>query len=140
MKPTKRQLKNCSERLHVSNKSSKFSPIGINLKRKYEMNDLTGEDAFDRTLEAAMESRASANNELDRRHDAESRLRAVQTELHQALSKVEALAGQQARALPKLAELWQAARAVTNSNAPEGLERLRAALAAAADHCDEIPF
>lgn len=113
------------------------------------MSDLDGEEAFDRVLESAMESRSNANKERDQRLDAESRLRAVQTELDKALSRAETLQTQQQRALPKLAELWQAARDFSNLyglNA-EGMrahsaerERLLAALAAAVDFYDEIPF
>jgi hypothetical protein len=115
------------------------------------MSDLTGEEAFDRLLTAVIDGasdlrkvqqeRDFLKDEIRQAEIAAAKAQSAQQDSEAVRSNLQA---EQARALPKLAELWQAANAVVRFTAPEGeeraVERLRIALKAAADHCDEIPF
>lgn len=109
------------------------------------MSELTGEDAFDKVLDAAMTARADMMREADKRHDAENRLRDAAARESDAVRLAQGLERQKNEAAPKLSELWQAsdalAEAATHGNPlPDMLKRLRAALDAAAGPCDQPPF
>ncbi len=112
--------------------------------------DLTGEDAFDKLLEAAMDSHFNARQATERQHAAEARAKEAEGVAIDAQAQVRFLRLEKETALPKLAELWQAAKDAsdyrTTAGAKDGAEiatimkRLRTALEAASGHCDEIPF
>ncbi len=110
-------------------------------------SELTGEDAFDRVLEAAMDGRAELRLERDSRYQAESKLSAAATRVDNAEGRLSVLEREKKSALPRLAELWQAANAVSEASGlgdviamMEPMTRLREALKKAANDCDEIPF
>jgi phage shock protein A len=51
------------------------------------MNDLSGEDAFDKVLEAALDAHHNARRAVDLQHAAESQLRGARDDLAKALSR-----------------------------------------------------
>ena len=114
------------------------------------MNDLSGEDAFDKVLEAALDAHHNARHAVDLQHAAEAIASAAERHDDRARGEVERLERERKLGLPKLSELWNAAKAVsdfqiTNVNdvgvlANDLMVRLRSALDAAADFCDHIPF
>lgn len=116
------------------------------------MSDLNGQDAFDRLLEVALDSRVSVVVAADARDRAQQAQREVERLAEQRFNKINELEGEKKRSLPKLAELWLAADQVRQQVAAgdqvgnhvvahsECMERLRTALAEANDACDQIPF
>jgi hypothetical protein len=121
---------------------------------------LSGQDAFDKVLEAAMDAHVNVREATRRQHEAEQRARdatSAATDAHALQHEAETerakLQAEHSEALPKLAELWQAAKAVSDfwtSNPASAsrlvaatgplMERLHNALEAAANYCDDIPF
>lgn len=111
------------------------------------MNDLDGETAFDKVLEAAMEARAdvriardSETSAIRRTQQAEELLRSTQGQLMQAKAETR-------DALPLLSELWLAAQNALDTLSSQGIpdaeqarKRLKDALGKAAINCDQIPF
>jgi hypothetical protein len=115
------------------------------------MSDLSGEDAFDKVLEAALDAHHNARHAVDLQHAAKAMASAAERHADRARGEVERLEREKKNGLPKLRELWDAAKAVsdfrtTNVNddtvvlANDLMVRLRSALDAAADFCDQIPF
>jgi uncharacterized membrane protein YqiK len=120
---------------------------------------LSGQDAFDKVLEAALDAHVKAREAVRKQHEAEERSRdatSAATRAHSIQHEAEAerskLQAEASKALPKLAELWQAAKSVddtirvcysngsTITPASDCIKRLRDALEAAAGYCDDIPF
>jgi hypothetical protein len=107
------------------------------------MSDLTGEDAFDRVLEAAMNARAEEKNAVDQMRDAESRARESAKQASDAISRATALEQNKKAAQPRLDALWAAADAYRIDASAANKELLSKALHATADagDCnDGIPF
>jgi hypothetical protein len=118
------------------------------------MNDLSGEDAFDKVLEAALDAHHNARRAVDLQHAAEAMAAALERDADRAKEHAARLKQEKESGLPKLAELWQAAKAVSDyrttfalknpledaSDIATLMKRLKVALDAAADHCDDIPF
>lgn len=105
------------------------------------MSDLTGEDAFDRVLETAMEARNDARKANERVQEVEVNARLMERNANEANAKANKLERESKDALPKLTELWQAANDILPAGPPSAaVDRLRKALAATSDICDQIPF
>jgi hypothetical protein len=111
------------------------------------MDDLTGHDAFDKVLEAAMDAHHNARQATERQSDAEMRAQQAERETVSLQGKVHRLEQEAKDAMPKLAELWQAASdmaLITADGNPytvnKRTQRLRDALESTAGYCDDIPF
>lgn len=112
------------------------------------MSDLHGEDAFaavlDRLVDA--EKRVAVLEERERNDNSREKIGRLERELNNARSDITTLKTERDTALPRLAELWVAAREVStrckNNVGIEDIvaERLAFALASAGDYCDQIPF
>jgi hypothetical protein len=110
------------------------------------MNDLSGEDAFDKVLEAALARRA-----VEETRTALATAAAAARDADRAKDDAARLKQEKENGLPRLTELWQAAKAVRDfrsdtlgsedmSKVKQLMGRLDIALDAAANWCDEIPF
>jgi hypothetical protein len=110
------------------------------------MDCFSGEEAFDKVLEALLDAHHNARQASERQSDAELRAQEAERGAVNLQGKVHRLEQEQKNALPRLAELWQAASAILNlartvdKGGGAGLTRLKTALDAARDYCDEIPF
>jgi hypothetical protein len=116
------------------------------------MDCFSGEEAFDKVLEALLDAHFNARQASERQNDAEARAREAEREAGHLAGKVRRLEQEGKNAMPKLAELWQAAKALddtvrigysngtTVTPSSDCITRLRAALESAAGYCDEIPF
>lgn len=109
---------------------------------------LDGDDAFDRVLDRMIdaERRAALAEELIRATDPSGTIRTLERDLNNALSDVAAHVAEHKDSLPKLWELWTAADDVAvrlrGGAAIEDaiMKRFTAALEAAREHCDQVPF
>jgi hypothetical protein len=113
------------------------------------MNDLSGEDAFDKVLEAALDAHHNARHAVDLQHAAQAVASAAERDADRHRANAARLEQEKKNGLPKLSELWNAATAVSDlrttsadveNSAKDVMNRLRIALDAAADFCDQIPF
>lgn len=110
------------------------------------MSDLSGKDAFEKVLEQLLDAHFNARQATEGRRDAELRAQRAEQQSTILRDNASRLELAQKNGLPKLCELWNAARAVLDFPAPKNIasaelmKRLRIALEAAADYCDQIPF
>lgn len=107
--------------------------------------DLTGEDAFNRLLEVALESRVQVRHAEEARDRAQRLQNDAERMAQGRLDNINKLVLEKAAALPKLSALWIAAdrlrlRVANNGETLDAVEELNAALAAACEACDQIPF
>lgn len=107
--------------------------------------DLSGEYAFDRVLDAAMEARGDVLKMRERVVDAESRISQAHSRIDDLQREVRKGEDNWKTAEPLLKELWEAADACLsgipseNEERPQ-LKRLRAALEVAGPYCGQPPF
>lgn len=109
------------------------------------MSDLTGEDAFNRVLDAAMESRADLRKASERANEAEAKVRQLssENEAFRVASRrdQDTLNREEAARTPKLEDLWVSAEAALATTADgEARARLHKALEAAREYCNQVPF
>lgn len=119
------------------------------------MNELTGEDAFDRVLDRLTEIAATAHQHRDERDAAQNTLAVAKNEIRRLETQQVSLRAElDKRELgdPKLQELWEAAQsardfirdqsvaAEPNERATATLDRLKKALDESEKLVDPIPF
>jgi hypothetical protein len=115
------------------------------------MDGLSGEEAFDKVLEALLDAHRTARQASERQNDAEFRAGQAEREASSLADEVRRLEQENKNGLPKLCELWTAAKAVsdfrTSTKTAESsqaiadlMKRLKIAFEASADWCDQIPF
>lgn len=112
------------------------------------MSYLEGDEAFDKVLDRLVdaERRASIAEDRLRSDDSDGKIANLQRELNNARSTITTLETDRGEALPKLAELWEAAyeaRAGMGIGAIadiKDMSRLVKALDEARDHCDQVAF
>jgi hypothetical protein len=110
--------------------------------------DLTGEDAFDRVLDRLETVGSNLRIARDNADNATSLQRHAETRAAESLAQCATMERHRTNAMPKLKELHQAAEnalaTLSDQGVPLGQEsrkRLRAALNASAEYCDEgLPF
>lgn len=115
--------------------------------------DLDGNDAFDKLLEVALDSRVDVRRALDERDNARSAQRDAELLMTEQKIKIRQLEQNEAKSTPLLQELWEAAEALRELVGPGGINeaqvvngdnlvviRLRAALDASKDYCGQPPF
>lgn len=109
------------------------------------MSDLDGQDAFDRLLETALDSRVDVRLARDERDVALQAQRAADKLAAQRLDRIDELEREKKIALPKLSALWIAAdqlraAAASGTAMRAELDTLNTALAEAGHYCDQLPF
>lgn len=117
------------------------------------MSDLDGQDAFDKLMEVALESRVDVRRAQDERDNARSAQRDAERLAAERQSKISEFERTEGKTLPLLQELWEAAQAAHELIGPGGINaaqvvngdnpiaiRLRDALEASKDYCGQPPF
>lgn len=107
------------------------------------MSDLDGQDAFDKLLEVALDSRVDVRRAQDERDAARTAQREAERHMNEWSSKAQEFERIAQRSQPLLRELWEAAQAAHELIGPGGINaaiRLRDALNGANDYCDQPPF
>lgn len=112
--------------------------------------DLDGQDAFDKLLEVALESRVDVRRAQDERDNAREAQRNSERISQERLSRINDLERNEQRRLPLLQELWEAAEAlrchiIAADNSGELVQgdpmaRLGKAQEGAALDCNQPPF
>jgi hypothetical protein len=110
------------------------------------MDCFSGEEAFDKVLEALLDSHHNARQATERQSDAEMRAQQAERETVSLQGRVYRLEQEAKNAMPKFAELFRAAgeclgaAGLIKDGADDPFPRLKLALDAARDYCDDIPF
>lgn len=105
------------------------------------MSDLNGEDAFAKVLSELVDASYQMRSSDEARAKAETRARDLDAELALVRNVKARMDKEYLRAMPLLKELYEAADEVLSTlTGPEKRSRLSAALKAARDHCDQMPF
>lgn len=104
------------------------------------MSYLEGDEAFEKVLELLLdaERRAAIAEYRIRVDDRDEEIANLQRDLNNARSTITTLETDREEALPKLAELWEAAYEARDEK--DVNIRLAKALDEARDHCDQVAF
>ncbi len=111
------------------------------------MSDLDGMDAFEKVLSELIDATYQQRTSDQKVADALSRIRELENDLATSHRANEALKIEQRKPLASLKELYESAEALADLVISDGAPsmnlqavRVRKALTAARDHCDQLPF